>query len=170
MVCPPNGCGAGRDHVRVIRWQHRAQHGQLNDARPRPDEASHALLADEREAILRIAEACADVDRSHRKRAHRGSRLEGMKLVWNPEGASVRQHTEPAGNQHVWPYHLHVFPRYRDDMLYRQVRHRLDTAVRAEKAEQLRPALQQGLGHCGSSPDTPARNHRAVGTNKARAG
>jgi histidine triad (HIT) family protein len=34
-------------------------------------------------------------------------------------GTSVRQHNEPAGNQDVWHYHVHVFPRYSGDNLYR---------------------------------------------------
>ena len=68
----------GLDHVRVIRWQHRAQTDQLDDARPGPDEAAHALLGPEREAIVTIAETWVDIDRSHRKLAHRGSRLEAF--------------------------------------------------------------------------------------------
>lgn len=68
-----------------------------------------------------------------------------VKLAWDPEGTSVRQHNEPAGNQHVWHYHMHVFPRYSDDKLYRQVRHPVDVEVRAEMAQQLRAALQQVL-------------------------
>lgn len=65
-----------------------------------------------------------------------------MKLAWNPEGTSTRQHNEPAGNQHVWHYHQHVFPRYADDMLYRQLRHRVPVEVREEKAAQLRAAVR----------------------------
>ncbi|WP_345314616.1 integrase core domain-containing protein [Garicola koreensis] len=68
----------GLDHVRVIRWQHRAQTGQLDDAPPGPDEAAHALLTAEREATLDIAEGWAEIDRSHRKLAHRGFRLEAF--------------------------------------------------------------------------------------------
>jgi histidine triad (HIT) family protein len=34
------------------------------------------------------------------------------------DGTSVRQHNEPAGNQDVWHYHVHVFPRYAGDDLY----------------------------------------------------
>jgi len=34
-------------------------------------------------------------------------------------GTSVRQHNEPAGNQEVWHYHVHVYPRYDGDDLYR---------------------------------------------------
>ena len=67
------------------------------------------------------------------------------KLAWDPPGTSVRQHNEPAGNQHVWHYHLHVFPRYSDDMLYRQIRHPLEVEFRARKARELKTALDQVL-------------------------
>ncbi|GAA4840337.1 HIT family protein [Garicola koreensis] len=68
-----------------------------------------------------------------------------IKLAWNSPGTSVRQHNEPAGNQHVWHYHLHVFPRYEDDMLYRQIRHPLEVEFRAQKARELKAALAQVL-------------------------
>jgi len=35
------------------------------------------------------------------------------------DGVSTRQHNEPDGGQDVWHYHLHVFPRYTGDDLYR---------------------------------------------------
>jgi len=35
-----------------------------------------------------------------------------MKAAYSCDGTSTRQHNEPAGNQDVWHYHLHVFPRY----------------------------------------------------------
>lgn len=41
-----------------------------------------------------------------------------MKEIYKCDGISVRQHNELAGNQDVWHYHLHVFPRYKDDELY----------------------------------------------------
>lgn len=68
-----------------------------------------------------------------------------IKLAWGPPGTSVRQHNEPAGNQHVWHYHLHVFPRYPDDMLYRQIRHPLEVDFRAQKARELKAALDRVL-------------------------
>src|SRR5579884_692372 len=34
------------------------------------------------------------------------------------EGTSTRQHNEPAGNQDVWHFHVHVFPRYKNDNRY----------------------------------------------------
>ncbi|TDC99758.1 hypothetical protein, partial [Nonomuraea diastatica] len=66
----------GLDHVRVLRWQARAVLGRLDDAKPGPEIALHALLPWEREAIVKIAEEWLEIDRSHRKLAHRGSRLE----------------------------------------------------------------------------------------------
>lgn len=33
-------------------------------------------------------------------------------------GTSMRQHNEPDGNQDVWHFHVHVFPRYNNDDLY----------------------------------------------------
>lgn len=35
------------------------------------------------------------------------------------QGTSMRQHNEPAGNQDVWHFHVHVFPRYDHDELYK---------------------------------------------------
>jgi len=41
-----------------------------------------------------------------------------LKEVYECDGVSVRQHSEPAGNQDVWHYHLHVTPRFENDNLY----------------------------------------------------
>lgn len=41
-----------------------------------------------------------------------------FKAVYGCAGVSTRQHNEPAGNQDVWHYHVHVFPRYEGDRLY----------------------------------------------------
>jgi histidine triad (HIT) family protein len=40
-----------------------------------------------------------------------------MKFAYGCDGVSTRQHNEPAGNQDVWHFHVHVFPRYTDDKL-----------------------------------------------------
>ena len=62
---------------RARRWRRRRDAGQpLDDARPGPDEPLHALLDWERAAILEVFDEWAQIDRSHRKLAHRGSRLE----------------------------------------------------------------------------------------------
>ncbi len=41
-----------------------------------------------------------------------------FKKTYGCQGVSTRQHNEPAGNQDVWHFHLHVFPRYEGDNLY----------------------------------------------------
>ena len=41
-----------------------------------------------------------------------------LKEAYKCDGTSTRQHNEPAGNQDVWHFHLHVFPRYKNDNLY----------------------------------------------------
>ena len=41
-----------------------------------------------------------------------------MKAAWSCDGVSTRQHNEPAGNQDVWHYHLHITPRYAGDQFY----------------------------------------------------
>lgn len=42
-----------------------------------------------------------------------------MRTAYKSEGISTRQHNEPAGTQHVWHHHVHVFPRYAGDDFYR---------------------------------------------------
>jgi histidine triad (HIT) family protein len=42
-----------------------------------------------------------------------------MKRAFSCGGISTRQHNEPDGQQEVWHYHLHVFPRFSGDNLYR---------------------------------------------------
>jgi histidine triad (HIT) family protein len=41
-----------------------------------------------------------------------------IRQTYGCDGTSLRQHNEPAGNQHVWHHHVHVFPRYAGDDLY----------------------------------------------------
>jgi histidine triad (HIT) family protein len=41
-----------------------------------------------------------------------------MKSAYECDGISTRQHNEPHGNQEIWHYHLHVYPRYKNDRLY----------------------------------------------------
>jgi putative transposase len=59
---------------RVRRWQARRVAGALQD-RSAGGGAVHGLLEEEVEQILELAEEWGEVDRSHRKLAHRGSRL-----------------------------------------------------------------------------------------------
>lgn len=44
-----------------------------------------------------------------------------IRETYNCDGVSTRQHNEPAGYQDVWHLHVHVFPRYEGDDLYRSL-------------------------------------------------
>lgn len=74
-------------HVRrARRWRARSRAGRLSDAAP-GGVPGHAILPSERAAILELYEAWKDIDRSHRKLAHRGSR---EALVWVSEATVLR--------------------------------------------------------------------------------
>jgi histidine triad (HIT) family protein len=38
-----------------------------------------------------------------------------MKVAYACDGITIKQNNEPAGDQHAFHFHLHVFPRYQDD-------------------------------------------------------
>jgi transposase InsO family protein len=98
----------GVDHVRLLRWSARAaaapgddgdgdglggRLAALADARPgpAPGQGLHGLLDWEKAAIVKVAEDWGEIDRSHRKLAHRGSRLD---LVHMSESSVLRVLTE----------------------------------------------------------------------------
>jgi histidine triad (HIT) family protein len=58
------------------------------------------------------------------------------------EGISTRQHNGPAGDQDVWHFHLHVFPRYHNDGLHAGSKERYEVGERVELARRLRAALE----------------------------
>lgn len=64
-----------------------------------------------------------------------------MKAVFSCDGVSTRQHNEPAGNQDVWHYHVHVTPRYLGDDFYGAVGVFMPVEERAVYAEKLRAFL-----------------------------
>jgi hypothetical protein len=65
------------DERRELRWRTRLALGGLDGLADQPPGGTplHGLLDHEREAILELFDAWGEVDRSHRKLAHRGSRL-----------------------------------------------------------------------------------------------
>ena len=75
------------------------------------------------------------------QRAARDAAL-AMKQAYQCDGISTRQHNEPHGNQHVWHYHLHVFPRYRRDFLNLTWGRKTTAEERKPYAEKLRAVLQ----------------------------
>jgi histidine triad (HIT) family protein len=74
---------------------------------------------------------------------HRVARMVAiaLKVAYGCDGVSTRQHNEPAGNQDVWHYHLHVTPRYRGDGFYTTRRELMAVDERAMHAEKIRCIL-----------------------------
>ena len=68
-----------------------------------------------------------------------------LKEMYQCDGVSSRQHNEPAGNQEVWHYHLHVFPRYVNDKLYKTDRENTKPEERMEYAKRLRNFLNDSI-------------------------
>ncbi len=66
-----------------------------------------------------------------------------MKKSYGCDGITTLQNNEPAGGQHAFHYHFHVFPRYDGDDLHTNMMDKLvaDPAKRKEYAERLRLAL-----------------------------
>ena len=69
-----------------------------------------------------------------------------MKVIYACDGVSTRQHNEPAGNQDVWHYHLHVTPRYKDDRFYLSRREPMAAQERAKHAARFREYLSESSG------------------------
>lgn len=65
-----------------------------------------------------------------------------LKATYKCDGVSSRQHNEPNGGQDVWHYHLHVFPRYKGDNLYKTDRELSKPEDRVEFAERIRRYFQ----------------------------
>jgi len=78
---------------------------------------------------------------------HRAAQLTAfaMKSTYGCDGISTRQHNEPAGNQDVWHYHLHVYPRYMDDQLYLSKGSQSDPDERAYYADKLRSWIKEHI-------------------------
>ncbi|WP_241685775.1 HIT domain-containing protein [Luteimonas sp. YGD11-2] len=65
-----------------------------------------------------------------------------MRSAFGCEGISTRQHNGPAGDQDVWHYHLHVFPRSPCDGLHGGQKLPYTRDERIELAARLRRALR----------------------------
>jgi histidine triad (HIT) family protein len=69
-----------------------------------------------------------------------------MKAAFGCGGISTRQHNEPDGQQEVWHYHLHVFPRHAGDDLYGSEARLTSAEERQPYADALRAALTASAG------------------------
>jgi histidine triad (HIT) family protein len=72
-----------------------------------------------------------------------------IKETYKCDGVSTRQHNESAGNQHIWHFHVHIFPRYLNDNLYQLHNKRRWTtpAERKPYADKLRKYIKTRLNN-----------------------
>ena len=115
--------------LRAYRWAQRRADGERDDARP--GAAMHGLLDDEVAEIVALYHEWGEVDRSHRKLAHRGSYLErvwvspsSVRRILAAQGLALRPLPRPARSvrqpfpdwveyrpNSIWIYDTTHFPR-----------------------------------------------------------
>lgn len=69
-----------------------------------------------------------------------------LKSTYICDGITVRQNNEPAGDQHAFHYHVHVFPRYKNDgfnMQDQNSKRLAEVAERATYAKKLKEAMRR---------------------------
>jgi histidine triad (HIT) family protein len=66
-----------------------------------------------------------------------------MKSEYRCDGIMLHQHNEPAGDQNIWHYHLHVIPRYQNDGFHSAQKGPFDADERAHYARKLRNWFDQ---------------------------
>jgi histidine triad (HIT) family protein len=67
-----------------------------------------------------------------------------LKKAYTAEGITTLQNNEPAGNQHAFHYHFHIFPRYKNDELHKNMIDKKSTKPEERKsyADKVRAALE----------------------------
>lgn len=63
-----------------------------------------------------------------------------MRSTFDIDGTTLWQHNEPAGNQEVWHFHIHVKGRIDGDSLYKKTSYRLTDTEREQLSSMLREA------------------------------
>jgi len=61
-----------------------------------------------------------------------------MKTEYQCDGILIRQQNEPAGDQNIWHYHLHVITRYQSDDFHSAQKSPFEADERAKYAQRLR--------------------------------
>lgn len=66
-----------------------------------------------------------------------------MKKAYGCEGITALQNNEPAGDQHAFHYHLHIFPRYKKDNLSKNITNKklVSPAIRKKFVDKIKREL-----------------------------
>lgn len=83
------------------------------------------------------------IDYAHRIQEIAKKMALALKKAYNAEGITTLQNNEPAGNQHAFHYHFHVFPRYENDELHKNMLDKKTTTAgeRLPYAEKVKKVL-----------------------------
>jgi histidine triad (HIT) family protein len=65
-----------------------------------------------------------------------------MKTVYDCDGITLQQSNEPAGDQKIWHYHLHVIARFSEDDFHNSHKESAPPDLRAEYARNLRSWIE----------------------------
>jgi histidine triad (HIT) family protein len=68
-----------------------------------------------------------------------------IRQAYKCEGITILQNNEPAGDQHAFHYHLHIFPRYQKDNLGKNLTNKklVNPATRKKYAEKIKKELRR---------------------------
>jgi histidine triad (HIT) family protein len=75
-----------------------------------------------------------------------------LKTIYQSDGISTRQHNEPAGDQDVWHYHVHVTPRFIGDRFYDNHKVPFPEIGRLDAAKKLREYLTENRASLFQTP------------------
>lgn len=64
-----------------------------------------------------------------------------LKQAYKCDGITIQQNNEPAGGQHAFHYHLHIFPRYANDSFYINIKNKINT-IPEERAAYVKKIVQ----------------------------
>lgn len=66
-----------------------------------------------------------------------------VKKAYSADGITTLQNNEPAGGQHAFHYHFHIFPRYENDQLHKNMMYKKSTTQEERKpyAEKIKSQL-----------------------------
>lgn len=67
---------------------------------------------------------------------------------YHADGITIQQNNEPSGGQHAFHYHMHVFPRYKNDNIYSHMTSKKETTAlqRVPFAHKIKTYLKQHYG------------------------
>ncbi|MFZ2206670.1 MAG: HIT domain-containing protein [Microgenomates group bacterium] len=64
-----------------------------------------------------------------------------LKQAYKCDGITIQQNNEPAGGQHAFHYHLHIFPRYINDSFYQNIKNKMNTTSE-ERSKYVKKIIQ----------------------------